>query len=71
MVVIDESQKIKSGSSQRTKKQLGALVRWLPIEEFYLELQLQKTLEIFFLSLSFLDERILNHKYFVSFRIIF
>ena len=67
MVVIDESQKIKSGSSQRTKAawSLGAMATYRRILS---GTPIAKNVGDLFSQFKFLDERILNHKYFVSFR---
>lgn len=67
MMVIDESHHIKSGTAQRTKAawKLGEMATYRRILS---GTPISKNVADLWSQLKFLDERILGHKYFTSFR---
>jgi SNF2 family DNA or RNA helicase len=67
MIVIDESHAIKSGTSQRTKAawELGKIATYRRIMT---GTPISKNISDLWSQFKFLDDRILGHKYFTSFR---
>ena len=67
MIVVDESQQIKSGTAQRTKAawSLGEMATYRRILS---GTPIAKNVADLFSQFKFLDDRILGHKYFTSFR---
>ena len=67
MMVIDESHAIKTGSSQRTKAawQLGSITKY---KRIMTGTPISKNVSDLWSQFKFLDDRIIGHKYFTSFR---